>query len=124
MSFSIDPGHDTPAVLSQYAERFKAKPERWKFLTGARDAIYDVANHGFMLMAMEAPAQNGQPPPEGLFIHSTKIALVDRQGVVRRYYDSENAELTQHVLSDVGSLLREQPEPSKTNASAALSSRP
>ena len=32
-SISIDPAHDTPQVLAQYAKRFRAKPG-WLFLTG------------------------------------------------------------------------------------------
>src|SRR5262249_40259116 len=33
LSISIDPEHDTPARLQEYAQRFKAKPQ-WRFLTG------------------------------------------------------------------------------------------
>ena len=34
VSITIDPEHDTPAVLAEYAERFGAPPE-WSFLTGS-----------------------------------------------------------------------------------------
>src|SRR5947209_5367673 len=34
VSFSVDPGKDTPAVLRSYAERLQAEPGRWDFLTG------------------------------------------------------------------------------------------
>ena len=34
VSFSVDPEHDTPAVLREYADRFRADPEGWLFLTG------------------------------------------------------------------------------------------
>jgi len=37
-SISIDPEHDTPAVLAEYAERFQTKPG-WLFLTGDADDI-------------------------------------------------------------------------------------
>ena len=100
VSFSVYPEQDTPEVLRRYAERFKALPDRWFFLTGERSKIYDVAKKGFMLITMEAPGEGGKPPEDGQFIHSTKFALVDRQGVVRHYYDSENTEVVQHVLSD------------------------
>jgi protein SCO1/2 len=33
ISISVDPRHDTPAVLKEYAERFSAKPG-WTFVTG------------------------------------------------------------------------------------------
>ena len=36
VSISIDPEHDTPAVLGDYARRFSAGPQ-WEFLTGSLD---------------------------------------------------------------------------------------
>jgi cytochrome oxidase Cu insertion factor (SCO1/SenC/PrrC family) len=49
VSISVDPDRDTPAVLSQYAERFNANPGRWLFLTGDKRAIYRLAREGFRL---------------------------------------------------------------------------
>jgi cytochrome oxidase Cu insertion factor (SCO1/SenC/PrrC family) len=43
VSFSVDPEHDTPQVLSRYAGRFKADPKRWLFLTGHRPEIVRLA---------------------------------------------------------------------------------
>jgi len=37
-SITIDPDHDTPAVLKEYAEKFQAGPG-WKFLTGSKADI-------------------------------------------------------------------------------------
>ena len=37
-SISIDPEHDTPQVLKEYAEKYHAKPG-WLFLTGKKDDI-------------------------------------------------------------------------------------
>jgi protein SCO1 len=37
-SITIDPEHDTPAVLKEYGEKFHAGPG-WKFLTGKKDDI-------------------------------------------------------------------------------------
>lgn len=36
LSFSVDPVHDTPARLKEYAARFKARPG-WYFLTGSKE---------------------------------------------------------------------------------------
>jgi protein SCO1/2 len=41
-SISIDPGHDTPKVLKEYAEKFNAGPG-WTFLTGKRSDIDRLA---------------------------------------------------------------------------------
>jgi protein SCO1 len=41
LSFSVDPGYDTPARLKEYAGRFKAQPG-WTFLTGSRENVEAV----------------------------------------------------------------------------------
>ncbi len=41
VSISIDPEHDTPERLREYARRFKAGP-RWLFLTGEAEGIISV----------------------------------------------------------------------------------
>lgn len=53
VSISLDPVHDTPAVLSQYANRFHAHPQRWLFLTGDKKHIYDLTRSGFRLGAFD-----------------------------------------------------------------------
>ena len=85
VSFTVDPEHDTPAVLKQYAKRFDADPTRWTFLTGEPKAVY-AAIEG-MKMALQ-PA-SGQEP----IIHSTRLLLIDGQGKCRGVYDGgENAD--------------------------------
>ncbi len=39
-------GADTPAVLSEYADRYGADPARWLLLTGEKEAIYRLARSG------------------------------------------------------------------------------
>lgn len=39
LSLSVDPANDTPAILKQYAERFKAR-EGWYFLSGSEENVY------------------------------------------------------------------------------------
>ncbi|MBV9657505.1 MAG: SCO family protein [Verrucomicrobia bacterium] len=108
VSFTVYPQQDTPEVLSRYAEKFHAQPGRWFFLTGEKKTIFDLAHQNFMLAVTDATTGE-EKLADGDFIHSTKLALVDRQGTVRGYYDSSQAEVVQHLLSDLGDLLREQP---------------
>src|ERR1700737_3283579 len=42
VSLSVDPQHDTPAVLAEYGQQFKADTSSWKFLSGDWDQVYDV----------------------------------------------------------------------------------
>ena len=43
LSITVDPQHDTPAVLKEYARRYQADTAGWKFLTGSTQAIVTVA---------------------------------------------------------------------------------
>jgi protein SCO1/2 len=82
VSFSVDPEHDTPAELKDYAQRFSADESRWKFLTGDQDAIMAQAR-GMLLTAL--PATADQP-----IIHDGRFLLIDGQGHIRRAYHSED----------------------------------
>ncbi|HEV8713580.1 MAG TPA: SCO family protein [Candidatus Binatia bacterium] len=42
LSITVDPQHDTPAVLKEYARRYQADTTGWKFLTGSTQAIVSV----------------------------------------------------------------------------------
>jgi protein SCO1/2 len=102
VSISTDPEKDTPAVLELYADKFKAG-ERWLFLTGDKQAIYDLGNKGFKLSVSEDPG-NTEP-----ITHSTKLGLVDRAGVVRGFYEGVGEEGTARLIRDVRRLLKEAP---------------
>lgn len=80
-SITIDPQHDTPQVLKEYAQNYEIENPNWHFLTGDRAEIYEMANSGFGLHAAEDEAQTGS------FVHSGLFALVDREGYVRSRID-------------------------------------
>ena len=71
VSFSTDPENDTPTVLKAYAKRFGAA-ERWIFLTGPKEQVYDLIKHGFLL-PVAAPAGRQ-------IIHSTKMHAGGQDG--------------------------------------------
>ncbi len=81
VSISIDPTHDTPEVLKQYAENYGITNPNWNFLTGDREAIYTLANKGFGIFA------NPDENVPGGFAHSGMFALIDREGYVRSRAD-------------------------------------
>ena len=100
VTFTVDPTTDTPAVLAAYADRFHADKNRWWFLTGSEKQMYDIIRNGFFLPMVDnsgQPAQNGQYK----VTHSTQLALVDANGVVRGFYDGvtpgDNAELLKAI---------------------------
>jgi protein SCO1 len=105
VSLTADPAYDTPAVLQQYAERFKAQPHRWEFLTGPKQEIYDLATKGLKL----AVEENTEGKPSGeLFIHSTRLVLIDRLGQIRSLeFDGTESGAASEIIAAVKQLLDE-----------------
>ncbi len=103
VSFSVDPERDTPDVLRQYAELYKASPSRWLFLTGEKNTIGYLTREGFHL-AIASDSTSAVEP----IIHSTMFVLVDREGVIRGYYDSSDEKLLNRLLVDARALAAEK----------------
>ncbi len=123
VSITVDPDHDTRAVLSEYAARFRAEPSRWLFLTGPREAIYRLAVDGFHLAATashhtvpestwawlrpaSAWAHEQQAFPKIIqLVHGSRFALVDREARIRGYFDGTDWESVKQLQEDLTWLL-------------------
>lgn len=107
ISFSVDPERDTPERLAQYARDFDARPEHWSFLTGPMDQVSQTVVQGFKIAMGKVPGAGDQAAPKAAevfeIVHGEKFVLVDRQGVIRGYYDSDGAGITQ-LIADMKSL--------------------
>jgi protein SCO1/2 len=100
VTFTVDPGHDTPDVLRRYADAVGAGPE-WLFVTGEQKALYDLSVGGFKLAALEVPKDEQAAGTDGPFLHSSRFVLVDGGGRVRGYYDSEDEASMATLVRDV-----------------------
>jgi protein SCO1 len=70
LSITLDPQHDTPDVLAEYAQRWRADSRTWQFLTGSEDDIRKVAGlFGVVYW-----------PEEGAITHTSSTAIIDRAG--------------------------------------------
>lgn len=87
-SVSVDPEHDTPAVLSAYAQRFGADPERWWFLTGPKEDVYGLILKGFRLGVAESSPEEQKEGAEAIS-HTAKLALVAPGNRVVGYYNAD-----------------------------------
>ncbi len=105
VSFSVNPSGDTPEVLSKYATRFEADPQRWLFITGDKEKIYGLIENSFRLAVQEN--YDPKAPPDEKFIHSTKIVLLDRTGTIRAYYDGLDPETYPKLKTDIKRLREE-----------------
>ena len=111
VSITIDPEHDTPAVLKKHRELLGVKSSNWNFLTGDKTYIFDLSNKGFNLYA----GQNNKA--KGGFEHSGLFALIDKNGDIRcrkddfgnpiLYYDGLDKKGVRDIQQDVAILLKE-----------------
>ncbi|TRX38635.1 SCO family protein [Flavobacterium sp. ZT3R18] len=110
-SITIDPVHDTPAVLKEHAKILGAKSSNWNFLTGDKDYIYNLSNKGFNIYVGENSKVSGG------FEHSGLFALIDKKGNIRcrkddygnpiLYYDGLDKKGVRDIQQDIQALLKE-----------------
>jgi protein SCO1 len=77
VSISLDPEHDTPEVLKDYAQFWGAKAEGWVFLTGSPEAVRDVTRRYGVFFAKKE---------DGSVDHTQLTSLVDAAGQMRVQY--------------------------------------
>lgn len=90
ISFSVDPEYDTPEVLSQYAAKHHPKPGKWLFLTAEKkELMWRFIIFGFQLGVAEPTEEELKQGAEPI-MHSAKFVLVDQQGEIQGYFDSDD----------------------------------
>ena len=105
VTFTVDPGRDTPKVLADYASFYEADVEKWFFLTGDRDKLYGLINGSFLMPVMEA--ENPEPGYE--IIHTTNVCLVLPTGRVVGKYNSVDAVAIVKLRRDLDQMLESLP---------------
>lgn len=97
VSMTVDPTHDTPPVLADYARKFKQDPSRWFFLTGPAAALNDLGLHAFKLNSVD-----------GSLTHSTRFVLVDQRRRIRGFYLTDEDDFMPKLLHDIRQLEQER----------------
>ena len=101
LSHSVNPLHDTVAVLNNYADTYGAKTNKWHLLTGNKKQIYDLAKTSYLVNAFEDDGS-----PEG-FLHSELFLLIDKKARIRGMYDGTNTSEVKKLIEDVKLLKQE-----------------
>jgi protein SCO1/2 len=105
VSFTVDPEHDTPEVLLEYAKQRQIRLSRWTFLTGPRDEIRRVVQEGMKVLVGDAAPGVA---PESI-AHGTHLVLVDQEMRIRGYYDSADPARIEELLEQIGLLANRGP---------------
>lgn len=100
LSHTIDPVHDSVAVLKAYAEALGVESKRWHMLTGDQDIIYDLGAEYMVPVAEDPDAPGG-------FLHSGAFILLDEERRVRGYYDGTIPQKVDELMQDIRFLLHE-----------------
>jgi protein SCO1/2 len=101
LSHTIDPTHDTQAVLKDYAEKLGVpNAATWNFLTGDQEKIFEIGQTSYLTTTM---ADDMEP---GGFLHSGAFLLVDQQGRIRGVYDGTKTEQVDRLLADIPKLIK------------------
>tara|TARA_B100001142_G_scaffold1916_2_gene2130 strand:- start:3371 stop:3955 length:585 start_codon:yes stop_codon:yes gene_type:complete len=96
VSISVYPEYDTPEILKKYASQYEANTDTWHFLTGNENTVKEVIKDGFKIGDYE-----------DIIFHSEKFALVDRNGMIRAYYNGMKSEDMNKLKKDINYLLKQ-----------------
>lgn len=100
LSHTIDPKHDTVALLRDFANKLGVNTNKWHFVTGDLETIYQLGETSYMV-----PASEDSEAPGG-FIHSGAFLLVDQKRQIRGVYDGTVPEQVDLLIKDIKRLIK------------------
>ncbi|MBD0257996.1 MAG: SCO family protein [Cytophagales bacterium] len=114
LSYTVDPEHDSVPAVQHYADQYEARAGKWHLLTGEKRDIYHLAKYGYYVTAKEDDTTSTNL--EEQFVHTDKFVLVDRDGVIRGFYNGTSREDVDKLILEIKVLLHEY-DNDKTTAS-------
>ncbi|MEO8583268.1 MAG: SCO family protein [Flavitalea sp.] len=104
LSHTCDPENDNVERLKHYSDSLKVNGNKWEFLTGSKESLYNTARVSYML---DDPKNNMKNISEQ-FLHTQFFALVDKNGKVRKkIYDGLKKNELKELEEDIAVLLKE-----------------
>mgnify|MGYP001793301696 CR=1 FL=1 len=101
ISVSIDPEHDSVPQLRKFADRYTNTHDSWWFVTGNKKDIYDFALN-------ELKASVADVNVDTAFIHTQNFFLLDKDRVVRGWYDGFDTVKQAKLVRDIPLLMLEK----------------
>ena len=101
VSISIDPEHDSIRQLRNWAAKFHVNPDSWWLGTGNKDTIYN-----FALKEMKASVADSNV--DTAFIHTQNFFLLDKDRVVRGWFDGLDSVAQARLVRDIPLLMLEK----------------
>ena len=108
LSFSFDPGHDTPEVLTDYSGYFRKPDFDWRFLTcDSEEELDPILNQFDQWVIKDYDAQGNYL---GTMSHVLRVYLIDRAKRIRNIY-SVSFLHADTLLNDIRTLRMEGVQP-------------
>ena len=101
ISVSIDPLHDSVPQLRKFADKFNVSPDNWWMVTGDRKEIYDFALQEMKANIADAEVDTG-------FLHTQLFFVLDREKIVRGFYNAFDSTAQQRLVRDIPLLMLEK----------------
>lgn len=101
MAHSIDVKRDTVEKLKLYAQNLGVESQKWHFVTGNKNEIYNIADDYFSIAKEDPNAPGG-------FDHSGRLILVDKNRHVRSFCDGTDPASVDQFIQDIQLLIKEQ----------------
>jgi len=101
ISYTIDPKHDTVAVLKKYADKLGVSGNSWWFINGDKDKVYDLAAKSYLV------AVSPDSTVAGGYVHQGYFVLIDKKQRIRGSYDGTNPEQVNQLIADIKTLKAE-----------------
>ncbi|MBC7507666.1 MAG: SCO family protein [Ferruginibacter sp.] len=101
VSVSIDPEHDSVPQLRKFANRYTSNHDSWWFVTGNKKDIYDFA-------LQEMKANVADINIDTAFIHTENFFLLDKNRVIRGWYNGLDTVAQTKLVRDIPLLMLEK----------------
>lgn len=101
LSHTVMPEEDSVPVLKEYADKIKVNSNKWKFVTGDKKQIYDLARKTYFAAVTEGDGGVDD------FIHTENFVLVDKEKRLRGFYDGTSKKDVDRLIKDIYTLLSE-----------------
>jgi len=104
LSHSIDTKYDTIPRLKKYASSLGVTSDKWHFVTGDKQEIFDIAEEYFNIAMDDSDAPGG-------YNHSGRLILVDKNRRIRAFCDGTDPKAVDKFMEDIEILLKEMRTP-------------
>lgn len=101
ISISVDPENDSVPRLMDWAEKFNVSPDNWWLGRANRDSTYKFALSEMKASIADVGVDTG-------FIHTENFFLLDKNRVIRGWYNGLDSVAQQNLVRDIPLLMLEK----------------